>query len=55
MDIDKWFRVNLEGCFYDDMVGKLVKEEACTTTLYFSKSIGTATFLKEKLTIEEIN
>lgn len=49
----KWYRVNLSGSFYDDMIGKFVSEEPCTMSLDFGTTIGTAIFLKEYL-VEEI-
>lgn len=49
----KWYRVDFEGCFYDDMVGKLILEEDRTMRLDFGGSVGNSKFFKEQLVFED--
>lgn len=51
----KWFKIILEGSFYEGMIGRLVLEEPRAMTLDFGGTIKTAIFMKEYCIEEHID
>lgn len=54
MNNTSWYRVNLNGSFYDDMVGIVIEATFNTKRLAFGETIGSAIFFNENLVIEEV-